>query len=241
MRTALAATCVLALGSAACGRIGYDRVPSTDGAGGSGATGGTGSGGSAGASGGAGTTGTGGSSGASGTGGALVVDGGSCVDAGGPCGAVRLQYQAGDTNKPNDAWIRPQINLINDSGTDLPLSELLVRYWYTLDSVAPQAFMCDAAVFGNSGCANVTGSFAAVSPPRAGADTALEIGFLPAAGLLVAGGQTQGIVLRAGKTDFSNYNEPGDYSYDASFSNYTDAPRITVYRNGTLIWGVEPH
>jgi hypothetical protein len=227
MRAALAATCVLALGSAACGRIGYDRVPLIEGAGEGGASGGTGSGGSAGASGG-------------GTGGTLVVDGGSCVDAGGACGTVRLQYHAGDTNKPNDAWIRPQINLINDSGADVPLSELLVRYWYTLDSVAPQAFTCDAAIFGTSGCANVTGSFAAVSPPRAGADTVLEIAFLPAAGLLVAGGQTQGIVLRAGKTDFSIYNEPGDYSYDASFSSYTDAPRITVYRNGTLIWGVEP-
>jgi hypothetical protein len=240
MRTAGLAAISMALGSLACGRIGYDEIASlgvagTGGAGGSGVAGGSGA---TGARGGA-SGGTGGSGASGGTGGSGAVDGGSCVDAPSPCGGVRLQYRPGDANKPDDVWIRPQIDLLNESGADVPLSELTVRYWYTIDTAAAQTFACDAALT-TGGCGNVTGAFAAVSPARAGADSVLEIGFLPAAGALPAGGQTQGIVLRAGKTDFTSYTEPGDYSYDGTFSTYTDAPRITVYRNGALIWGVEP-
>jgi hypothetical protein len=114
-----------------------------------------------------------------------------------------------------------------------------VRYWYTIDTVAPQSFACDSAFVGSAGCGNITGAFASVSPPRAGADSVFEIGFLPAAGMLAAGGQTQLITLRFSKSDFSNYDETNDYSYE-SWSTLMDAPHITVYNNGTLIWGIEP-
>src|SRR6185295_12569973 len=107
-----------------------------------------------------------------GTDGGIV--GGSCVDAGSPCGSVRLQYQSLDPTKPNDTWIKLQINVINQSGVDLPLSEVTVRYWYTIDSGAPQSFGCDAALVGPNGCADIRGTFTAVSPPRAGADWYLE-------------------------------------------------------------------
>ena len=170
----------------------------------------------------------------------MTVDGGSCADAAAPCGNVRLQYRAGDLNKPTDPWIRPQINLYNESGADIPLDELVVRYWYTIDSVAAQVFSCDTAFLGTAGCGNVTGTFISVSPPRVGADSVLEIGFLPAAGTLVAAGQTQAILMRVNKADFSAYDEPSDYSYDGTSSAFTDAPRITVYRKGTLVWGAEP-
>src|SRR5690349_12812225 len=126
MRCALLAACVLALGSGACGRVGYDVIAPFSGGGGGGAGGNTlGSSGSGGGGGGtAGTAGTVGNGGGSGSGGALTVDGGSCVDAAAPCGSVRVQYHAGDLNKPTDPWIRPQINLYNDSSADVPLAEL---------------------------------------------------------------------------------------------------------------------
>jgi hypothetical protein len=237
MRLALMATCSLLFGSGACGRIGYDVVTSS-GVGGSGGTG-PAAGGAAGAGN---VAGANGRAGAAGSGdGAVVVlsDAGSCPGDAGPCGGVRLQYHAGDTNKPTDPWIRPLINLFNDASTDVPLSELTVRYWYTIDTVAPQSFACDSAFVGAAGCANVTGAFASVSPPRAGADSVFEIGFLPAAGTLAAGGQTQPITLRFSKSDFSAYDETNDYSY-GSWSTFTDAPLLTVYRDGALIWGIEP-
>ena len=42
------------------------------------------------------------------------------------------------------------------------------------------------------------------------------------------------------KSDWSNYTQTGDYSFDASKTNYTDWSNITLYRNGVLVWGTEP-
>jgi len=227
MRASLLGACALAVAASACGRIGYDVV------------GLIGAGGASGRTGVGGGSGTGGA-GASRDGNVLVVhDAGACTDAAMPCGGVRLQYQAGDTNKPTDPWIRVQMDLFNDSTADVSLAELTVRYWYTIDSVAAQAFTCDTAFVGTAGCANVTASFASVFPPRAGADSVIEIGFLPAAGTIAAGADTQAILTRVNKADFSAFDETNDYSY-ASWSAFADAPRITVYRNGTLVWGIEP-
>jgi len=232
----------MAVGGGACGRIGYDYIGSIR-DGGGGGTGGAvvaGNGGSGGSGGASGSGGSGGASGRGGSGGVFLVDGGgSCVDAAAPCGTIRLQYRCGDASKPSDPWIRPQINLFNDSAADVPLAELTVRYWYTIDAVAPQSFACDAASVGTAGCANVTWALSTLSPSRPGADSVLQIGFLPAAGILVAGGQTQGIVMRVNKTDFSAYDESNDYSYTSSGA-FADALRITVYQNGTLVWGTEP-
>jgi hypothetical protein len=48
------------------------------------------------------------------------------------------------------------------------------------------------------------------------------------------------IVARINKADWSNYNEIGDYSYEAARTTYAAWTRVTLYRNGQLIWGVEP-
>jgi len=231
MRLTLVTACALLV--AGCGRIGFDVLTSSGGgAAGSVATGAGGHG--------DGAAGAGGGAGAVGDGAVLVlIDGGSCLTDAAPCGGIRLQYQARDLNKPDDPWIRPLINLFNEGSSDVPLSELTVRYWYTIETVAPQTFACDSAFVGSAGCGNVTGAFASVSPPRAGADSVFEVGFLPAAGALVPGGQTQQITVRFSKSDFSAYDESNDYSY-ATWSTFTDAPRLTVYRSGVLIWGIEP-
>jgi hypothetical protein len=211
------------MGGAAAGTSGMGGAAAgTSGAGGA-------AGGTAGASG---TTGAGGAAGAS--------DGGtpgSCVDAGQPCGSIALQYLTPNNDRASDAWLRPHINLVNRTTADVPLSELTVRYWYTKDSATSEALTCD---FASIGCANIVSTFLPVSPPRAGASDVIDLGFLAAAGTLAAGAQTQEIGLRVGKSDFSNYDETNDYSYDGSLGSLTDYPKITVYRNGVLVWGAEP-
>jgi cellulose 1,4-beta-cellobiosidase len=42
------------------------------------------------------------------------------------------------------------------------------------------------------------------------------------------------------KADWSNFNEANDYSYDPTKTAYANWDRVTLYRNGTLVWGVEP-
>jgi beta-glucosidase len=47
-------------------------------------------------------------------------------------------------------------------------------------------------------------------------------------------------VLRINKTDWSNYSETNDYSYDATKLVYTAWPQVTLYQTGQLVWGLEP-
>ena len=151
---------------------------------------------------------------------------------------LRVQYRASDTNAGNNQ-IKPHFNIVNSGGSSVPLSELKIRYWYTREGTAGQNFFCDySAIPGN--CGNVMGTFVQLNPARTGADFYLEVGFNPAAGSIPAGGQSGEIQTRFAKTDWSDYNETGDYSFDPTKSSFADWDRVTLYRNGTLVWGLEP-
>ncbi|MNF00268.1 Beta-mannanase/endoglucanase A precursor [compost metagenome] len=84
------------------------------------------------------------------------------------------------------------------------------------------------------------GSFVKLTPAATGADYYVEISFTAGAGSLAPGANTGEIQLRINKTDWSNYNEAGDYSYDPSKTSFTDWERVPLYLNGTLAWGLEP-
>jgi len=150
-------------------------------------------------------------------------------------GVVKAQYQVGTTGSTNA--IRPLLKLVNTTASAIPLSELTIRYWFTNEGAKSLSYWCDWA---NVGTANITGSFASVSPARTGADSYLQIGFKPAAGQLAASGSTGEIQIRFSKSDWSNFVQTDDASYNAALSAYADWNKVTVYRNGTLIWGVEP-
>jgi cellulose 1,4-beta-cellobiosidase len=151
---------------------------------------------------------------------------------------LRVQYRAADTNA-GDNQIKPHFNIVNTGGSSVPLSELKIRYWYTREGTVGQNFFCDFSAI-TGGCNNVTGAFVQVSPPRTGADFYLEVGFNAAAGSIAAGGQSGEIQARFAKTDWSNYNETGDYSFDPTKTAFTDWDHVTLYRNGVLVWGIEP-
>jgi len=116
---------------------------------------------------------------------------------------------------------------------------LKIRYWYTREGTQGQTFNCDFSAI-TGACSNVTGLFVQVNPARSGADFYVEIGFTAAAGSIAAGGQSGEIQIRFNKTDWSNYTETGDYSFDPTKLSFADWTRVTLYRNGVLIWGVEP-
>ena len=52
------------------------------------------------------------------------------------------------------------------------------------------------------------------------------------------------IILRYGlsklNVDWTNYTQTNDYSFDATKTSYADWTKVTLYRNGVLVWGVEP-
>ncbi|MGB8981653.1 MAG: cellulose binding domain-containing protein, partial [Anaerolineales bacterium] len=112
-------------------------------------------------------------------------------------------------------------------------------YWFTREGTAGQNFFCDWSAI-SGGCSNLSGAFVALSPARTGANFYLEISFTSAAGSIAAGGQSGEIQARFAKADWSNYTETGDYSFDLTKTSFTDWDHVTLYRNGVLVWGIEP-
>lgn len=153
---------------------------------------------------------------------------------------LEVDYAATDFGSPQDNNIKPRIRLVNNTPETIPLSQLAVRYWYTIDSDQGQTFSCDYTAIG---CANVSGVFtrlADASPNKtATSDTYLEVRFGGNAGALPGGGSLE-LSLRFNKNDWSNFNETNDYSYDPGRMAPAEWKRITLYRNGALIWGIEP-
>jgi len=152
---------------------------------------------------------------------------------GAPTGGLRLQYKANDTN-PGDNQMKPAYRIMNDSTASVPMSELTIRYWYTLDG-AQSVFYCDYATVA---CGNVTGSFMAATGMNA--DQYILVGFSAGAGSIAPGGNSGEVQTRIQRTDFTAYNEANDYSFDPTKTAFTDWTRVTLYQNGTLVWGTEP-
>jgi endoglucanase len=154
-----------------------------------------------------------------------------------PNNGLKVQYRVGDSGAPNDNQIKPHLQIINTSATNVPYAELEVRYWYTTEGAQTQSYWCDWAVVH---CANLHGALVKLPHAVYGADSYLSIKFNAGAGTLAAYASSGEIQNRFNKSDWSNYNESDDYSYDASKTAFADSTRVTLYRNGALVWGAEP-
>ncbi|QLG42866.1 beta-mannosidase [Paenibacillus sp. E222] len=152
-----------------------------------------------------------------------------------PSGALTIQAFNGNTSTSTNG-ISPKFKVVNTGNSAIQLSDVKLRYYYTIDGEEAQSFWSDWASIGS---ANVTSKFVKLATPVAGADYVLEIGFTNSAGTLNAG-QSAEIQARFSKNNWSNYNQANDYSFKASSTQFANHEQVTGYINGQLAWGIEP-
>ena len=150
-------------------------------------------------------------------------------------GSIKVQFYNQITAATGNQ-IYTNIKLVNTGSSAITLSNVKIRYYYTIDGSKPQTFYCDYTPVGSS---NVTGTFVTMSTAKTGADTYLEVGFSSGAGSLSAGGNVT-IQGRIAKNDWSNYTQTDDYSFNSSATTYVDWAKTTGYVSGALQWGTEP-
>jgi hypothetical protein len=172
---------------------------------------------------------------------------GDCVSpnvcTGGICAPpINITVQLKEINIGTTQWITPNFRIINNGTSAITLSQLTVRYWYTLDGgSSTQNSNCDYSLLPMS-CGAVSfgaSSFVAVSPARTNADSYFQFGFTAAAGTLAPGVTMDDVQLRWSTSNFVNFDQTNDYSYNAATA-YTPTTKVTVYLNGALVYGTEP-
>ncbi|OYO67608.1 exoglucanase, partial [Lachnotalea glycerini] len=142
-------------------------------------------------------------------------------------GDIKVQmYNASTSNTTNG--ISPKFKIYNEGDSDISLSDVKLRYYYTIDGDKDQSFWCDWSTVGSN---NVTGTFVKMDASKTGADHYLEIGFSNGAGTLAAG-QSLEVQVRFSKSDWSNYTQDGDYSFSTANTSYADSEKVTGYING---------
>lgn len=147
---------------------------------------------------------------------------------------LKLQYRTPATNKIF-SQLNPFFRIVNTGSTSVPLAQIRIRYWFTRDtSTQAVSYKCDWAMMG---CSNIFGSVTNLATSLPGADTYLEIGFY--GGTLAPNSNTGEIETTEHKADWSNFNQDNDYSFNPK-TTFFDWTRVTMYRNGALIWGTEP-
>ncbi|WP_339272444.1 cellulase family glycosylhydrolase [Paenibacillus sp. FSL W8-0426] len=150
---------------------------------------------------------------------------------------LAVQYKTSNSSAAEDNMIHAAFNITNNGKTDIPLSEVKIRYYFTKDGSKELKFWCDWAQVGTN---TVSGTFAPIEPARTGTDGYLEIRFAAMAGSIPAGGQSGDIQVRIAKSDWSDFNPSDDYSFDGTKTSFSDWNKVTLYRKGKLVWGIEP-
>jgi glucuronoarabinoxylan endo-1,4-beta-xylanase len=152
-----------------------------------------------------------------------------------PPGVIKVQFYNQSTAATSNQ-IYLNIKLVNTGSSAVVLSNVKIRYYYTINGAQNQNFYCDWSPAGSS---NVNGSFVTMNTPKTGADTYVEVGFTSGAGSLAAGGNTT-VQARVAKSNWTNYTQTDDYSFNSSATTFGDWSKVTGYVSGAVVWGTEP-
>lgn len=190
-------------------------------------------------------------SGASGAGGAAGGAGGDAECASKVDGDIRAWlYQEIAADKSNE--IHPFLALTN-TGLNVPLNQLAIRYYFSGEAAGDWEITClwvTKAGDGDHGYCDegVNVRVVALDPPRFQADQYLEISFSGVSNAALSDGFPIEARTMFWRTGHPMMNLANDYSYaptgtatlNVGPGGYKQTSRVTVYRNGALVWGEEP-
>lgn len=150
---------------------------------------------------------------------------------------IKVEYGSGE-DAGQTSEIRRTFRVTNTGNAMLNLSDVKLRYYYTIDGIKPQNFYCDTATIDTS---LINGTFVTPGITAADSDTYLEIGFDSNAGKVQPGSSIE-FGVRFSKEDDTNYIQTNDYSFTVSpvMSAFKEWDKVTAYINGELMWGTTP-
>ncbi len=138
------------------------------------------------------------------------------------------------TNSPH-----PFIQVVNTGTGPLDLNNVEVRYWFNCDCTTQSLQVwVDWAGLLPAGT-SVTGDIAATIVPTSLGGQTDYVSYKFNGNLVLQPGQMIQIQSRFNKSDWSNMNQANDWSF-APYTSYTNAPQVTGYLGGTLVWGEQP-
>ncbi|MDP4180480.1 MAG: cohesin domain-containing protein [Bacillota bacterium] len=135
--------------------------------------------------------------------------------------------------------IYANIKLKNTGSSDIDLSKLTIRYYFTKDNDKAMTYYSDYVSIGST---SVT--FNNYAPATDKADKYIEIKL--SSGVIYPNGaqwpkQSEVTIQgRIAKNDWSNFNQSNDYSYTGASTQYVENSRIAVFESGVLIAGSVP-
>jgi hypothetical protein len=144
---------------------------------------------------------------------------------------------------------------LTTTGNDVPLAQLAIRYYFTAEMSGDWQVDCIwVTAPGGSGSglcdSGTTMKIVSLDPPRDDADHYLEVSFAQVSSGTLSSVPTPVFEARSmfWRAGHPMMNQDNDYSFVPTTSDvleveeraYKQTTRVTVYRNGGLVWGEEP-
>jgi formylmethanofuran dehydrogenase subunit D len=154
-------------------------------------------------------------------------------------GSLKVFYSNNGASA-NSNQIYVNIKLRNAWTSDIDLSKLTIRYYFTKDNTKELKYYTDYVSIGS-----VSTAFYDYSPTASKADKYIEI--KPSSGTISPAGaqwpkQSEVTIQgRVAKSDWSNFDQSNDFSYTGATSQYVENSYIAVFESGTLIAGSVPN
>ena len=143
---------------------------------------------------------------------------------------IKVQFCSWNTDT-NSNTIYANFKLINTGSSAVDLTQIKLRYYFTMEGTSALNFFCDYVSVGS-----VAGAYYDISNAT-NANKYLEVKFN--SGSLAANSEVV-VQTRTAKSDWSSFNQSNDYSFTATATNYTEWNKITAYQSDKLIFGIEP-